>query len=52
MVKLDYKKEYKDLYMPKGIPTFIDVPPIAYVMVEGKGNPISQWVILIMLFHH
>ena len=22
MVKLDYKKEYKDLYMPKGIPTF------------------------------
>jgi len=39
MVKLDYKKEYKDLYMPKGIPTFIDVPPIAYVMVEGKGNP-------------
>lgn len=39
MTKLDYKKEYKELYMPTGKPTFIDVPSIAYVMVEGKGNP-------------
>ncbi len=39
MNKLDYKKEYKDLYMPKTKPVFIDVPPIHYVMVEGKGDP-------------
>lgn len=39
MNKLDYKKEYKDLYMPKTKPVFIDVSPIHYVMVEGKGDP-------------
>ena len=37
--KLDYKKEYKDLYMPKAKPCLIDVPPICYIMVDGKGNP-------------
>ena len=37
MNKLDYKKEYKDLYMPKTKPVFIDVPPIHYVMVEGTS---------------
>lgn len=39
MAKLDYKKEYKDLYLPKGKPSIIEVPPIHYVMVEGKGDP-------------
>ena len=37
--KLDYKKEYKDLYMPKAKPCLIDVPPICFIMVDGKGNP-------------
>lgn len=39
MNKLDYKKTYKDLYMPKNKPMIIDVPLISYVMVEGEGNP-------------
>jgi len=39
MNKLDYKKQYKDLYMPKGQPTIVQVPLMAYVMVEGKGDP-------------
>lgn len=26
MTKIDYKKEYKDLYMPKKKPSIIDVP--------------------------
>lgn len=39
MEKLDYKKAYKDLYMPKTKPMLIEVPPITYVMVEGSGNP-------------
>lgn len=37
--KVDYKKEYKDLYMPKAEPCLIDVPEICFIMVDGKGNP-------------
>ncbi|MEI3507655.1 MAG: GyrI-like domain-containing protein [Bacilli bacterium] len=39
MEKIDYKKEYKDIYMPTKTPTFIDVPEITYIMVDGKGDP-------------
>ena len=35
----DYKKEYKDLYLPKNEPMMIDVPEMQFVAVEGKGNP-------------
>lgn len=35
----DYKKEYKDLYLPKLKPTVIDVPEMIFIMVDGKGNP-------------
>lgn len=35
----DYKKEYKDLYMPKAKPSVIDVPEMTFIMVDGKGNP-------------
>lgn len=37
--KLDYKKEYKDLYIPKRKPTIIEVPPMNFIMVDGKGDP-------------
>ena len=36
---IDYKKEYKDLYLPKSKPMIIDVPEMIFVAVEGKGNP-------------
>ena len=36
---IDYKKEYKDLYLPKSAPMIIDVPSMQFVAVEGKGNP-------------
>jgi hypothetical protein len=39
MEKLDYKKEYKDLYLPKAKPTIIDVPEMLFIMVDGKGDP-------------
>ena len=39
MTKLDYKKEYKDLYLPKRSPMLINVDKITYVTVDGKGNP-------------
>ena len=35
----DYKKEYKEYYMPPKKPTIVDVPPMNYIAVRGKGNP-------------
>lgn len=35
----DYKKEYKDLYMPKQLPVLIDVPAMSFIMVDGQGDP-------------
>jgi len=37
--KLDYKKEYKDLYLPGKKPGKIVVPPMRFITVEGKGDP-------------
>ncbi len=42
MHKIDYKKEYKDLYLPKRKPVLIDVPPINFIAVDGKGSPQSE----------
>ncbi len=35
----DYKKEYKEFYMPASKPTIITVPKMNYIAVRGKGNP-------------
>ena len=35
----DYKKEYKELYMPKNKPSIVEVPTMNYIAVRGKGNP-------------
>ena len=35
----DFKKEYKEFYMPKGKPEIVTVPKINYIAVRGKGNP-------------
>jgi len=35
----DYKKEYRDLYMPKEKPLLIDVPKMNFFMVDGCGDP-------------
>lgn len=35
----DFKKEYKDLYMPKGVPVLVDVPTMSFIMVDGSGDP-------------
>ncbi len=39
MAAFDYKKEYKQLYQPKKEPELIQVPPMQFVAVEGKGDP-------------
>jgi len=35
----DYKKEYKEFYMPKNKPSIIKIPKMNYIAVRGKGNP-------------
>lgn len=35
----DYKKEYKEFYLPKNKPVVVDVPPMNYIAFRGKGDP-------------
>lgn len=35
----DYKKEYKEFYMPKSKPSIVNIPKMNYIAVRGKGNP-------------
>ena len=35
----DFKKEYKEYYLPKNTPEIITVPKANYIAVRGKGNP-------------
>ena len=35
----DYKKEYKEFYLPPKKPSIIDVPEMNYIAVRGKGDP-------------
>ena len=35
----DYKKEYKEFYMPANKPSIVTVPKMNYIAVRGKGNP-------------
>ena len=38
-VVFDFKKEYKEFYLPKNKPEIVRIPPMNYVAVRGKGNP-------------
>ena len=35
----DFKKEYKELYLPKRTPELVSVPPMTFVAVRGEGDP-------------
>ena len=35
----DYKKEYKEFYLPKNKPQFIDLPTMNFIAVQGEGDP-------------
>ncbi|MCM1553454.1 MAG: GyrI-like domain-containing protein [Butyrivibrio sp.] len=35
----DFKKEYKEFYMPKNQPSIVEVPQMNYIAVRGTGNP-------------
>ncbi len=35
----DFKKEYREFYLPKNTPQIVDVPPANYIAVRGHGDP-------------
>ena len=35
----DYKKEYREFYMPKAKPEIVTVPQMNYIAVYGEGDP-------------
>ena len=35
----DYKKEYKEFYLPENKPSIINVPRMNFISVRGKGDP-------------
>ena len=35
----DYKKEYKEFYMPKAEPQIVTIPAMNYIAVRGSGDP-------------
>ena len=39
IMPFDYKKEYKEFYMPQKKPSIVEVPPMNYIAVRGKGDP-------------
>ena len=39
IMAFDFKKEYKEFYMPKNKPEIVIVPKANYIAVRGKGDP-------------
>lgn len=37
--KLDYKKAFKELYMPSSKPAAVNVPEMTFIAVDGRGDP-------------
>ncbi len=35
----DYKKEYKEFYLPKNQPQIVDIPAMNFIAVRGSGDP-------------
>lgn len=35
----DFKKEYKEIYLPKNKPVIVTIPEINYIAMRGRGNP-------------
>lgn len=38
-MSFDYKKEYKEFYLPPKKPTIVNVPKMKYLAVRGSGDP-------------
>lgn len=42
MIKQDWKKDEKHLYLPKATPMRLNVPSFKYLSIQGKGKPGSD----------
>ena len=38
-MSFDFKKEFKEFYMPKKKPEIVNIPKMNYIAVRGMGNP-------------
>ena len=38
----DYRKEYREFYLPKNAPQIVTVPPANYIAVRGQGDPNAE----------
>ena len=38
----DFKKEYKEFYMPKNKPGIVQIPSMNYIAVSGRGDPNAE----------
>ena len=38
----DFKKEYREFYLPKDSPALVTVPPMNYLAVRGRGDPNAE----------
>ena len=38
----DFKKEYKEFYMPKNKPSILTVPAMNYIAVRGPGDQMEE----------
>lgn len=38
----DFKKEYKEFYLPKSKPSLVTVPKMNYIAVRGQGDPNAE----------
>ena len=41
-MSFDFKKEYKEFYMPKNKPSIVTIPSMNYIAVRGKGDPNAE----------
>lgn len=39
MEQINFKKEMKEFYRPPRKPVIVDVPPLQFIMINGKGYP-------------
>lgn len=44
----DFKKEYKEFYMPKNKPEIVNIPEANYIAVRSKGDPNEPGTVEIM----
>lgn len=38
-MKYEWRKQDKNIYLPKAKPEIIDLEPMTYITIQGKGNP-------------